>query len=201
MFSDTISEKIKRDHVSRQPAGLRQDRAIRSAARRRDRAAAPRPRRARGAAAQELADELAAAPRPTIAQPQMGALNDEIAKLDAPEQELRRELRQAEDKIMSYARGHERRGARAAHQSCQQRAGRCRPALPVCAPAEGSLRGAANRRCSNELSQLRDKPRGADRAAAAPCGGRRRRGGSGARRRADGDGTRSWPGSRPRAGS
>ena len=103
VFSDTISEKIKRDHVAaNQPvyAKIEQYEAQLAAEieqRRRDLAALGELQR------KELADNSAAPTRSDDHAPQIGALDDEIAKLDAPEQELRLELRQVEDKIRSYA--------------------------------------------------------------------------------------------------
>lgn len=103
IFSDTISEKIKRDHIAvNQPvyAKIEQYEA--------QFAAEIEQRRSNLAALEELYRQDLTLGRATPAQSddhelQIRALDDEIRNVDAQEQELRRELHQVEERIASFA--------------------------------------------------------------------------------------------------
>ena len=103
VFSDTISDKIKREHVEANRlvyAKIEQYEAQLAAEvgeRRRNLTALEQLQR------RELALERAAVPSADDRERQMQALNNEIGRLDALQQELRGQLRQAEEKIVSYA--------------------------------------------------------------------------------------------------
>jgi hypothetical protein len=103
IFSDTISDKIKRDHVAvNQPvyAKIEQYQSLL--------ATEIEERRKNLAALEELfRRELAADPAPVLQahedEPQIRVLEDQIAGLNQQQQDLRREMRQVEEKIGGYA--------------------------------------------------------------------------------------------------
>ena len=156
VFSDTISEKTKRDHVeANRPvyAKIEQYEAQLAAEvgeRRRNLAALEELQR------RELALERAAAPPADDRERQMGALNDEIGRLDALEQELRGQLRQAEEKVVSYAQdmNAEELGQRI-NPASSGRAG-AGPRYQF-ARRQKEVYEAQQTALRNELSQLRDR--------------------------------------------
>jgi hypothetical protein len=103
VFSDTISEKIKRDHVAvNRPVYAKIEQYEAQLAgeieeRRTNLVALEELRR------RELALDHAPPARSDDREPQIRALAEEIANLDALEQDLRSELRQVEERVVSYA--------------------------------------------------------------------------------------------------
>ena len=100
IFSDTISDKIKRDHITANQPVFQKIEQFQAGL------AAEIDQRRRSLAALETVyrDELAKAPAAEIPEPaQLGEFDQQIKALDAQENDLRAELRRIQEQIKSYA--------------------------------------------------------------------------------------------------